>query len=78
MSKFSERLVLLRKERNLSQAKVASGIGKKTRVYQRYEYDESDPGLKIFISLAKFYNVSLDYLAGLSDDPGQFPAEPPF
>lgn len=75
MSKFSDRLISLRKERNLSQAKVASGIGRQTRVYQRYEYEESDPSLKTFILLAKFYNVSLDYLAGLTEEPGQFPPD---
>lgn len=75
MSKFSERLLFLRKERNLSQTKVAVGIGKQLRVYQRYEYEESDPGLKTFIRLAQFYNVSLDYLAGLTEEPGQFPPD---
>jgi len=74
MSKFSERLISLRKERNLSQKKVAEGIGKKSRGYQRYEYEESEPVLSTFISLAKFYDVSLDYLSGLSDDPGRFPS----
>lgn len=65
---FSERLVLLRKSRKLTQKQVYSAIGMSQIGYQRYEYRQREPSLKQLIALADFYNISLDYLVGRSDD----------
>ena len=46
-------------------AEVAADIGLYTTTYQRYERGEREIPLDIAICLAKYYNVSLDYLAGL-------------
>lgn len=69
MSVFSERLVELRDSRNLSQKEVAKEFGVVVRAYQRYEYGEREPQLSVLIRMADFYNVSLDYLAGRTDEP---------
>lgn len=42
--------------------------------YQRYEYGERSPSFDCLIALADFYDVSLDYLVGRSDDPTFAPA----
>ncbi len=69
MSKFSENLIALRKERKLFQKDIATGIGCTLRAYQYYEADKQEPTLSKLTALADFYNVSLDYLVGRSDDP---------
>ena len=68
MSVFSERLLLLRVMRKLSQREVAENAGVAMRAYQRYEYGEREPQLSTLIRIADFYDVSLDYLAGRSDE----------
>lgn len=65
---ISERLRALREERGLTQKDVYSAINVAPIVYQRYEYGRIPSGDKL-IDLANYFNVSLDYLVGLSDDP---------
>ena len=50
------------------QKDVAASIGVPLRTYQRYERGESEPQLSTLIRIADFYGVSLDYLAGRSDE----------
>ncbi len=69
MSVFSDRLVLLRENRGLSQKDVAQEFDVVVRAYQRYEYGEREPQLSTLIRIADFYGVSLDYLAGRTDTP---------
>lgn len=66
---ISERLVELRKSRNLTQRQIYEGIRMSPLGYQRYEYGQREPGYKQLIALADFFNVSLDYLVGRSDNP---------
>ena len=68
--RFEERLVFLRKQKNLSQNAVAKAIQAAPRAYQNYEYGAAEPRLSTLIKIADFYGVSLDYLAGRSDRPG--------
>ena len=68
MSVFSERLIELRDGRNLSQKEVAKEFGVVVRAYQRYEYGEREPQLSVLIRMADYYGVSLDYLAGRTDE----------
>lgn len=56
-------------EHNYTQRQVADGIGIAEQAYQRYEYGRTVPSALVLISLADFFNVSLDYLVGRSDDP---------
>lgn len=69
MSVFSERLAELRSNRNLSQKEVAKAFDVVVRAYQRYEYGEREPQLSVLIRMADFYGVSIDYLAGRTDEP---------
>ena len=68
MSVFSKRLVSLRKSKGVSQAFAAKEIRISPRAYQKYEYEESEPTLSVAARIADFYGVSLDYLAGRSED----------
>lgn len=64
-----KRLRDLRKDYDLTQAQIAESIGLYTTTYQRYERGEREIPLDIAVALAKHYNVSLDYLAGLIPEP---------
>ena len=66
--KIHERIKELRKELNESQVKVAEAVGITPRQYQRFESGEQKPGFDNFCALADHFGVSLDYLAGRSDE----------
>lgn len=66
---LSERLKQLRTERGLSQKDLAKKIEISDRNYQRYEYGEREPVASVLVAIANFYNISLDYLVGRSNDP---------
>lgn len=66
---FSERLRTIRQGKKLNQTSVGKEIGISLKQIQRYEAGESEPTLSVLIALADFFDVSLDYLVGRSDDP---------
>ena len=57
----------MRKSRGISQSTFAKEIGVSPRTYQDYEYGTREPQVSIFVRIADFYDVSLDYLVGRSD-----------
>ena len=67
MSIFSERLKLLRTENRYTQKAMADILGLKPRGYQDYEYNKAYPTVPGLIQIAKFFDVSTDYLLGLTD-----------
>ncbi len=69
MFNFGEHLKEMRVSFNYTQKQVASNIGITERNYQRYEANDQRPSFDILISLADFYNVSLDYLVGRTKNP---------
>jgi len=71
MSAFSDRLKELRKLKKLTQIQAATGIGVSEQAYQKYEYGKREPGIGFAIALADYFDVSLDYLVGRSDDPAR-------
>ena len=68
MKIFQERLRECRKRMKKSQDDVASAIGVNYRMYRRYECGESDPTIEPLVKLADYFNVSLDYLTGRTDE----------
>lgn len=66
---FSERLLLLRKSRNMTQKQLAAFLHLSELAIQNYEAERRKPAFDALISLADFFDVSLDYLVGRSDDP---------
>ena len=67
MQIFSERMRELRTERGLKQREMAEIFGLKLRGYQDYEYGKTYPTVPGLIQIAKFFDVSTDYLLGRSD-----------
>ncbi|SEV81737.1 helix-turn-helix domain-containing protein [[Clostridium] fimetarium] len=69
MSNFGDRLRELRKLNKITQKQLSIDIHISERGVQSYESNEKKPGLDVLIALSDYFNVSLDYLAGLSDNP---------
>ena len=67
MTAFAQRLKELRTENNLTQTQVATQLGIRQQSYTRYENGSGEPSLDTLIAIAKLYNVSVDYLLGLTD-----------
>lgn len=65
--KLSERLKDLRKEKSLSQQQVAKAIGVTQKAIDFWEKEINEPKASYIILLAKFFDVSTDYLLGLED-----------
>lgn len=68
-TEISEALQRFRKLQNMTQRQLATQIGVPYQSYQTYEYGTSVPGAKVIIKMATAFNVSADYLLGLSDEP---------
>ena len=66
---YYQRLRDLREDRDKSQADIAELLGVSRQHYSLYERGERELPMHHFITLAKFYNVSLDYLSGINDCP---------
>lgn len=60
---------MLREDSELNQEEVANILNIKQTQYSRYELGKNKMDFERYIILAEFYNVSLDYLAGLIDEP---------
>ncbi len=67
MKIFAERLTDLRKEKQLSQAMLARQLGVSSAVICYWETDRSEPTAVNIVKLAEFFDVSADYLLGLTD-----------
>ncbi len=67
MEKFSQRLKELRKEKDLSQAELAKEIGVSQRSVSSWETGFRQPDFETLEILAKYFNVTTDYLLGISD-----------
>ena len=64
---FYQRLKDLREDKDLKQESVAAILGTTQQQYSRWERGAQEIPFHHAITLAKFYKVSLDYLAGLTN-----------
>ena len=64
-----EGLKRMRNSSGLPQSKIAKMAEVSTTQYQNYEYGKNEPTASVLIRLADFFDVSLDFLVGRSDDP---------
>ena len=67
--KLYQRIRDLREDRDLKQRQVAEYLNCSQQVYSNYELGQRDIPTEILIQLSKFYNVSVDYLLGLTNNP---------
>lgn len=71
MNTFCSRLKSLRTSKGKYQKDMASFLGISLRAYQLYESGDGYPSVPGLIALADFFNVSIDFLVGRSDDPAR-------
>ena len=64
-----QRLRDMREDHDLSQADIAKVLQTTQEQVSKYETGKQMMGVDKYIKLAKFYNVSLDYLTGMIDTP---------
>lgn len=65
---LAERLKQCRKEKGLTQWEVAVYCNITEKTYQNYELMTREPKLEILLKIADVFQVSLDYLAGRTDN----------
>ncbi|MBO4983990.1 MAG: helix-turn-helix transcriptional regulator [Clostridia bacterium] len=63
------RLKDIREDADKKQEDIALVLGITRQQYQLYESGKREMPMHHFVVLSKYYNVSLDYLAGLIDTP---------
>ena len=59
----------LREDRDMTQKQVASKLNCSQQVYSNYELGQRDIPTDILIKLSALYNVSVDYILGISQNP---------
>ena len=65
---FADKIRVLRKEKKLTQAEVAKEVGLSARGYQDLELG-AKPRYDALLHIADFYEVSVDWLMGRTDNP---------
>ena len=73
--KYSERIRYLREDRDLTQSDIAEMLNVGQRTYCDYELGKTRIPVDSLIILARFYNVSMDYICGVSEIRGRFPSK---
>ena len=68
---FSIRLSELRKAKNLSMKELGQIVGVSDETIRLLERGKRSPSFEVFCQLAQYFNVSADYLLGLSDNPNR-------
>lgn len=73
--KYNERIREIREDHFLTQQKVADLLHIGQRTYSDYESGKTRIPVDSLLILARFYNVSLDYITGASDIKNEFPTK---
>lgn len=71
--KYNERIREIREDNSLTQQKVADLLNVGQRTYSDYESGKTRIPTDNIIILARFYNVSLDYIIGASNIKSEYP-----
>ena len=66
---FAQNLATLRKNAGISQKALASILGISDAAVNMLEKEKRLPSFEILLALDDYFNVSIDYLVGRSDDP---------
>lgn len=66
---IGERLLELRKDAGLTQDELAAVLNINKHSISAYERDKAEPPDAIKIAIARYFDVSVDYLLGLTDNP---------
>ncbi len=68
---YYPRLRDLREDMDLTQDQLVEILKMHKTTYTNYEQGKREPPFELIIKLAKLYNVSIDYIAGLTDNPNK-------
>ena len=68
-----ERIRNLREDKDLTQKQLGPLLNMSQTGYNQYEIGKNDIPTRILIELAKFYNTSIDYLLGLTNEIRPYP-----
>ena len=71
-----QRIRDMRVDHDLTQKDIAEKLGLHTTQYQVYERGEVKIPIEFFIDLARLYNVSIDYLTDLTNQPRTLDGKP--
>ncbi len=63
----------LREDHDMNQTQIAKTLGMSQTGYSKYETGENDIPTGILIKLARFYNTSVDYLLGETNEKRRYP-----
>lgn len=75
MMKYNERIREIREDKFMTQQKVADLLHVGQRTYADYESGKTRIPVDCLLILAKFYDVSLDYITGASNVPNHYPKQ---
>lgn len=70
---YYKRIRELREDHDLTQREIASVLGMPQPQYYRYEQGYRDTPSDILIALARYYNTSVDYILGETDEQKRYP-----
>lgn len=71
--KYNERIREIREDNSLTQQKIADLLHIGQRTYADYESDKARIPVDNLFILARFYNVSMDYITGASNIKSEYP-----
>lgn len=71
--KYNERIREIREEHSYTQTHIANLLNVGQRTYCDYESGKTRIPIDSIIILAQYYNVSMDYIVGVSNHKGHFP-----
>jgi len=63
----------LREDRDMTQTDIARVLKMSQTGYSQYEIGKNDIPTHVLLTLAEFYNTSIDYMLNLTDDPRPYP-----
>ena len=70
MNNFSQNLIFLRRDRNLTQPQLAKAINVSNAVVSFWENGKNEPKVSYIKKLANFFGVTTDFLLGQTDEWG--------
>ena len=73
--KYTNRIRDLREDADKTQSEIAQLLKVGQKTYSDYELGKTRIPLDSLIVLARFYNVNMDYICGVTDERSDFPRE---
>ncbi len=65
---YGQRIRELRIEKGLTQTQLAEQLGLTQKSVSKYELEQLDLSTELVVKISRFFEVSADYLLGMSDD----------